>query len=150
MRRISFDDLTLEDLANCRGNLRKHTYETGRQMDYESYVNLEIAQYNLGNPSIISPKVFVEEIKADIFEEAKEPATSSQTDEQDSNVGKKIFIANGYGSMMSYTLVSSSDEVDPDNGKISIYCDLGKLLQYAKENDIFAYNKSTMLIMKIS
>ena len=149
MRRISFDDLTVEDLANCRVNLRKHIYQTGRQMDYESYVNLEIAQYNLGNPSIISPKVFSEPV-ADLFEEAKEPVKTSQTDVRDSNIGKKVFIANGFGSINGYTLVSSSDEVDPDDGKISIYCDLGKLLIYAKENDIFEYNESTMLVMKIS
>jgi hypothetical protein len=149
MRRISFDDLTVEDLANCRVNLRKHIYQTGRQMDYESYVNLEIAQYNLGNPSIITPKVFSEPV-ADLFEEAKEPVKTSQTDVRDSNIGKKVFIANGFGSINGYTLVSSSDEVDPDDGKISIYCDLGKLLIYAKENDIFEYNESTMLVMKIS
>lgn len=150
MNNIIFEDLTEEDLANCRIGLRQYVASSGRQMEYEDFVKTEIKHYNLGYPSIIKPKVKQDlEAIADIFEEAKETAKAPNA-EANSNIGKKIYLECTVNGLYAVVLVGTSEEADPDNNKISIHSDLGKLLHNVKENEIIEFHDYLIEIIKIS
>ena len=152
MQRISIDDLTEEDFSNCRINLRKFMHETGKQMDYESFVNIEINQYNLGNPTVIKPK-FISISKPiqqpDVFEEVKEPVKLTKTTALESNIGKRIYLESTTDGFFALTLVATSEEADPDNHKVSVYSDLGQLVKNAQQDDVLEYKDSLIEVIRI-
>lgn len=150
MKHITIDDLTYEDTVNIRVELRKYIESSGREMKYDDYVNVEIKHYNLGYPSVIKPKTEREpEQIDDIFEEVKDTVKAPSI-ERISNIGKKIYLESSVDGCHAVILVGTSEEADPDNGKISIYSDLGKLLHYVKEDDYIELKDNVIEVIKIS
>jgi len=142
MQTITFDDLTHEELTNCRIALRILNAKSGFETTYESFVNNEINNYNLGLDSLFIRKPFVPKVI-----EVK-PVELKQTDkftesskiikpiEVVSNIGKKIFIECEDEQPLIITLVDRDEYAMPELGKITIDSDLGRILINARVGDL--------------
>jgi hypothetical protein len=142
MQTITFDDLTHEELTNCRIALRILNAKSGFETTYESFVNNEINNYNLGLDSLINRKPFVpqviEEKPAEVIQPDKFTESSKiiKAIEPVSNIGKKIFIECENEQARIITLVDSDEYAMPEMGKITIESDLGKILKEARTGDL--------------
>lgn len=142
MQTISFDDLTHEELTNCRIALRILNAKSGFETTYESFVNNEINNYNLGLNSIISRKPYVQQLIEVNPVEIKQPKKFTESSkiikpiEPVSNIGKKIFIECENEQARIITLVDSDEYAMPEMGKITIESDLGKVLKDARTGDL--------------
>ncbi len=142
MQTITFDNLTHEELTNCRIALRILNAKSGFETTYESFVNNEINNYNLGLDSLFIRKPFVPKVI-----EVK-PVELKQTDkftesskiikpiEVVSNIGKKIFIECENEQARIITLVDRDEYAMPELGKITIESDLGRILINARVGDL--------------
>ena len=137
MQNITFDDLTIEELTNCRIALRLMNSRSSFDTSYEAFVNTEINNFNLGLPSIINRKLIIPkpvEVKpVDKFTESSKVIKPSVNE---SNVGKKIFIECENEQARIITLVDKDEYAMPEIGKITINSDLGKILMKVKVGDI--------------
>jgi len=139
---ISFDDLTHEELANCRIALRILNAKSGFETTYESFVNNEINNYNLGLDSLINRKphkpqvIEVKPVEAKQPEKFTESSKIIKTIETVSNIGKKIFIECENDQTRIITLVDRDEYAMPELGKITIDSDLGKILLNARVGDL--------------
>jgi len=142
MKSITFDDLTDEELINCRTALRILNFKSGFETPFESFVNSEINHYNLGLPSIINRKpvellpVEVQPIKVEQPDKFVESSKIIKDDESVSNIGKKIFIECEHDQATIITLVDRDEYAEPELGKITIDSDLGKILLNVKTGDL--------------
>jgi hypothetical protein len=142
MQNITFDDLTHEELSNCRIALRILNAKSGFETTYESFINNEINNYNLGLDSLINRKPFVPQaIEVKPFE-VKQPDKFTESSkiikpiEVVSNIGKKIFIECENEQARIITLVDRDEYAVPEMGKITIDSDLGKILKEARTGDL--------------
>jgi hypothetical protein len=155
---ITEDDLTFEDYSRIRSIQREMRFYQEFTLPENVFIQSAIEKYNNGDYSIIlkKPSKSEESIEEsfDPFSENIEPismsASPSESTEEQSNVGRKIYIENTMGEIRWYILVANSEDVDPDNHKISIHCDLGKLIVKAKEGDAIEYKGLEMVLIKIT
>jgi len=142
MQTIIFDDLTHEELTNCRIALRILNAKSGFETTYESFVNNEINNYNLGLDSLFVRKPFVPKVIEVKPVELKQPDKFTETSkiikpiEVVSNIGKKIFIECENEQASIFTLVDRDEYAMPELGKITIDSDLGKILLNARVGDL--------------
>ncbi len=142
MQAITFDDLTHEELTNCRIALRILNAKSGSETTYESFVRNEINNYNLGLDSLINRKPFVPQVVEVKPVEVKQPVKFTESSkiikptEAVSNIGKKIFIECENEQARIITLVDSDEYAMPEMGKITIESDLGKILKEARTGDL--------------
>ena len=142
MQTITFDDLTHEELTNCRIALRILNAKSGFETTYESFVNNEINNYNLGLDSLFVRKPFVPKVIEVKPVELKQPDKFTETSkiikpiEVVSNIGKKIFIECENEQARIITLVDRDEYAMPELGKITIDSDLGKILLNARVGDL--------------
>jgi hypothetical protein len=142
MQTITFDDLTHEELTNCRIALRILNAKSGFETTYESFVNNEINNYNLGLDSLINRKPFVPQVIEVKPVEVKQPDKFTESSkiikpiEVVSNIGKKIFIECENEQARIITLVDRDEYAVPEMGKITIDSDLGKILKEARTGDL--------------
>lgn len=155
MRNITFDDLTDEELTNCRIALRMINANSGFETSFETFVNSEINSFNLGLESIINRKPLISipvEVKP---VETKQPEKFTETSkiikptENESNIGKKIFIECEHDQARIITLVDRDEYAMPEIGKITINSDLGKILLNVKEKDIIESPLGVIRIVEI-
>jgi hypothetical protein len=142
MQTITFDDLTHEELTNCRIALRILNAKSGFETTYESFVNNEINNYNLGLDSLFIRKPFVPKVIEVKPVELKQPDKFTETSkiikpiEVVSNIGKKIFIECENEQARIITLVDRDEYAMPELGKITIESDLGRILINARVGDL--------------
>lgn len=142
MQTITFDNLTHEELANCRIALRILNAKSGFETTYESFVNNEINNYNLGLDSLINRKPFVLQVIEAKPVEVKQPDKFTESSkiikaiEVVSNIGKKIFIECENEQARIITLVDRDEYAMPELGKITIDSDLGRILIKARVGDL--------------
>jgi hypothetical protein len=142
MQNITFDDLTHEELSNCRIALRILNAKSGFETTYESFINNEINNYNLGLDSLINRKPFVPQAIEVKPVEVKQPDKFTESSkiikpiEVVSNIGKKIFIECENEQARIITLVDRDEYAVPEMGKITIDSDLGKILKEARTGDL--------------
>ena len=148
---ITIDDLTWIDFSILRCEHRKLRFTSNCQLSDKEFVNSAIDNYNKGDYSIIAKKSdkVIEDKPADKFAEVTKCIIAPE--KPVSNIGKKIYLESSVDGCYSVILVGTSEEADPDNGKISIYSDLGKLLQYAQEGKYIELNDDIVIeVVKIS
>ena len=142
MQTITFDNLTHEELTNCRIALRILNAKSGFETTYESFVNNEINNYNLGLDSLINRKPFVPQVIEAKPVEVKQPDKFTESSkiikpiEVVSNIGKKIFIECENEQARIITLVDRDEYAMPELGKITIDSDLGRILIDARVGDL--------------
>ena len=142
MQNITFDDLTHEELTKCRIALRILNAKSGFETTYESFINNEINNYNLGLDSLINRKPFVPQAIEVKPVEVKQPDKFTESSkiikpiEVVSNIGKKIFIECENEQARIITLVDRDEYAVPEMGKITIDSDLGKILKEARTGDL--------------
>jgi hypothetical protein len=142
MQTITFDDLTHEELTNCRIALRISNAKSGVESTYESFVNNEINNYNLGLNSLFVRKPFVPKVIEVKPVELKQPDKFTESSkiikpiEVVSNIGKKIFIECENEQARIITLVDRDEYAMPELGKITIESDLGRILINARVGDL--------------
>lgn len=142
MQTITFDDLTHEELTNCRIALRILKAKSGFETTYESFVNNEINNYNLGLDSLFIRKPFVPKVIEIKPIELKQPDKFTESSkiikpiEVVSNIGKKIFIECENEQARIITLVGRDEYAMPELGKITIESDLGRILINARVGDL--------------
>jgi hypothetical protein len=142
MQTITFDDLTHEELTNCRIALRILNAKSGFETTYESFVNNEINNYNLGLDSLFIRKPFVPKVIEIKPIELKQPDKFTESSkiikpiEVVSNIGKKIFIECENEQARIITLVDRDEYAMPELGKITIESDLGRILINARVGDL--------------
>jgi hypothetical protein len=142
MQNITFDDLTHEELTNCRIALRILNAKSGFETTYESFINNEVNNYNLGLDSLINRKPFVPQAIEVKPVEVKQPDKFTESSkiikpiEVVSNIGKKIFIECENEQARIFTLVDRDEYAVPEMGKITIDSDLGKILKEARTGDL--------------
>ncbi len=142
MQTITFDDLTHEELTNCRIALRILNAKSGFETTYESFVNNEISNYNLGLDSLFIRKPFVPKVIEIKPIELKQPDKFTESSkiikpiEVVSNIGKKIFIECENEQARIITLVDRDEYAMPELGKITIESDLGRILINARVGDL--------------
>ena len=141
---ITIDSLTAKDFERIR--IKKKRLDQDNLMDFGSFCQEEIRKYNLGLDSVIETKdAFTEEF---IY---KAPVSSSDHDEPTSNIGKDIYVEFIYDQFKKFTLVASSEDpsFNPDNNIISVESDLGKKLEYAKQDEMIEFKDSIIDIIRI-
>jgi hypothetical protein len=142
MQTITFDDLTHEELTNCRIALRILNAKSGFETTYESFVKNEINNYNLGLDSLFIRKPFVPKVIEVKPIELKQPDKFTEYSkiikpiEVVSNIGKKIFIECENEQARIITLVDRDEYAMPELGKITIDSDLGRILINARVGDL--------------
>ncbi len=142
MQTITFDNLTHEELTNCRIALRILNAKSGFETTYESFVNNEINNYNLGLDSLFIRKPFVPKVIEIKPIELKQPDKFTESSkiikpiEVVSNIGKKIFIECENEQARIITLVDRDEYAMPELGKITIESDLGRILINARVGDL--------------
>ena len=142
MQTITFDNLTHEELTNCRIALRILNAKSGFETTYESFVNNDINNYNLGLDSLINRKPFVPQVIEAKPVEVKQPDKFTESSkiikpiEVVSNIGKKIFIECENEQARIITLIDRDEYAMPELGKITIDSDLGRILIDARVGDL--------------
>jgi len=155
---ITLDDLTYEDLSIIRTIYKHKVYRKKCTLSESEFIKSAIDGYNKGDYSIVSMKAPLEESleeSFDLFTDEIIPLLASNSpvvldSEPQSNIGKKIDIENSMGHKTHFILVGNSEEADPDNKKISIFCDLGKLLVNAKNGDIIEHKDLLIAVTNIT
>lgn len=112
------------DLSNCRIQARLESKQTGKQITYSEVLERELDKAKKNQKSLINIVYFAPD----------EDETVVRNDE--SNVGKTIIVEHENNNICRYTLVSNSNEVNPDLNIISTRSNIGKALKLVKVDDV--------------
>ena len=125
---MTIKDLTFNELANCRILARKESHETGRVVTFQEVAEREISKHIQGKPSFIYTR---------------------ESETQD-NIGKYMYLEFDNGDCKRVHLVESSDQINPDMNVISTSSPMGRLIKFAKKNDIYLLGKTLIRIVDIA
>ena len=125
---MTINDLTFNELANCRILARKESYLSGRNVTFQEVAERELAKHLQGKPTFIYAR---------------------ETENND-NVGKYIYLEFESGDCKRLKLVDSSSRINPDANIISTASPIGKLVKHAKKNDIYQFNRTLIRVVDIS
>lgn len=116
------------DLANCRIQARLESMRTGQEVTFTEVLERELNKAKRNEKSLINIVYFAPE------------QDESKVRIDDSNVGKTIIVKNEKNNIIRYTVVSNSNEINPDNNIVSTRSNIGKVLKNAKVDDVVEIN----------
>lgn len=125
---MTIKDLTYNELANCRIIARKESVLTGRVVTFQEVAEREISKLFQGIPTFIY----------------------SRESENRDNVDKHLYLEFDNGDCKRVRLVESSEQINPDINIISTSSPLGRLIKFAKKNDIYQLGKTLIRVVDIA